>query len=754
MSRETDTPSSGPQGRGGSAYPSGTPPYGTESGGPDAERDADRMEAAAPAADEPETQTTLTTRIRINIPGSRPIPPVVMRTPVNEEQGEAPSSPSSASPSPSSASASAPFEDIPGVPKAHPAPAPEPAPEEPAAADSGGAKGEEKTSDWFAPRKPAGGGKAAGASGGAGGPGGHGGAGGPGGPGAAGAPGPGTAAPGAPAQGTPPRGDLPYRKGGPGQGGGPAQGGEPTRPRSALSDLAEGAGPSAPTTSPSGPHPGAPGTPGRGPAGGPPPRGPLGGPNGPNGPRPTPPGVTAPSGPTTGPATGEGAPPPTPFRRPAVPSAPGPQGPGASGPQGPGASGPQGPGPQQPDTPAYLREGSEPPRMSDDTAVLTPQKPAPAPAPIPAPGQVSGATLNSGLATPPPGQDFEPSPFAPQGSSAGADEPAQPAPAAPAASSRPAKKGRSKLVLVASGVLGLLGVAYGAGLLMNHSDVPKGTTVLGVDIGGGTRDDAVEKLDAALGERTTQPLELSVNGKKVILEPEQAGLSLDAQATVRAAAGSDYNPVSVIGSLFGGERVVEAEMPVDEEKLTDALQRIAGDSSGGEGGIKLSPGKATPVYGKGGTKVNEQGAIAVIEAAYREQVETGRRTPVELPVSTAAPKVTKAEVDRMMKEFATPAMSGLITIRAESGESIPFSPEKSIYKFVKVVATEDGKLTEQYDAATLKEMYGSTFDNVLITRGNGEQTAVTEQDVIGAIRQALRGKTPAERTVTIQSDPS
>ena len=29
MSRETDSSSSGPQGRGGAAYPSGTPPYGT-----------------------------------------------------------------------------------------------------------------------------------------------------------------------------------------------------------------------------------------------------------------------------------------------------------------------------------------------------------------------------------------------------------------------------------------------------------------------------------------------------------------------------------------------------------------------------------------------------------------------------------------------------------------------------------------------------------------------------------------------------
>ncbi|NEC40787.1 hypothetical protein G3I63_03350, partial [Streptomyces sp. SID8016] len=37
-----------------------------------------------PRPEEPKTETTLTTRIRINIPGSRPIPPVVMRTPMAE----------------------------------------------------------------------------------------------------------------------------------------------------------------------------------------------------------------------------------------------------------------------------------------------------------------------------------------------------------------------------------------------------------------------------------------------------------------------------------------------------------------------------------------------------------------------------------------------------------------------------------------------------------------------------------------------
>ncbi|MFD3655192.1 hypothetical protein ACFWSK_17575, partial [Streptomyces sp. NPDC058620] len=88
MSRETDSSSSGPQGRGGAAYPSGTPPYGSRQypslhpsqDGPEATPDP----VDPPRPEEPRTETTLTTRIRINIPGSRPIPPVVMRTPMGD----------------------------------------------------------------------------------------------------------------------------------------------------------------------------------------------------------------------------------------------------------------------------------------------------------------------------------------------------------------------------------------------------------------------------------------------------------------------------------------------------------------------------------------------------------------------------------------------------------------------------------------------------------------------------------------------
>lgn len=396
--------------------------------------------------------------------------------------------------------------------------------------------------------------------------------------------------------------------------------------------------------------------------------------------------------------------------------------------------------------------------LSDDTAILTPQKPAPEPAAggygRPA-DNVSGHTLTSGIpVVPGAGQQ---SPFGPGGHADGPlpQTPAKPEPAAqskPAAQPKKKKKGRSKLVLL-GGLVVVAGVGvYGAGLLMNHSDVPKGTTVLGVDIGGGTRDDAVKKLDNAFDGRTNQTLKLSVDGSTVALKPEQAGLQFDMQATVDSAAKSDYNPVSVIGSLFGQHRVVDPVMPVDEEKLRAALQSAAGGSgSVTEGTIKFESGKAVAVYGKPGKGIAVGQAETSVEQAYRTLVETGSPTPVKVPTTTQQPTISNAEVDRMMKKFAEPAMSGKVTVQTDAAHSVPLSPQNSLWKFLGVKAV-DGKLVESYNEAALKELYGGAFDGVLITRGTGQKTPVTVQDVIQALRPALMSRT--NRVGIIDTDPN
>ncbi|MFD8015831.1 hypothetical protein, partial [Streptomyces sp. NPDC059762] len=358
---------------------------------------------------------------------------------------------------------------------------------------------------------------------------------------------------------------------------------------------------------------------------------------------------------------------------------------------------------------------------------------------------VSGDTLTSGIPVVPPAAG-RPGPGQPPRPPRQEQAP-QPAPK-PAPKPAPAKKGRSKLVLVAAGIVGIAGVAYGAGLLLNHSDVPKGTTVLGVDIGGGTKDEAVNKLETTLGKRAATPLQLSVGGKKIQLAPDKAGLALDSQETVRGAAGSDYNPVSVIGSLFGGERVAKPVFPVDDEKLAVALRDLAGSSSSAtEATILFAPNKVTAVEGKPGQGLDVQRSMISVKDAFRAQVETGVTKVVELPVSVRKPTVTKAELDRAMKEFAQPAMSGRITIRA-GGKEIDFGPARSLPQILSMKAV-DGHLVEVYDKKAITRLLEGTFDGVMITKGDGSKHQVSADDVAFVMRDALRGRTKAERTATI-----
>ncbi|MET8899427.1 hypothetical protein [Streptomyces sp. NPDC004538] len=755
MSRETDSSSSGPHGRGGAAYPSGTPPYGTPTAS-DAGADAGRS-AARP--EERKTETTLTTRIRINIPGSRPIPPVVVRKPVTDAEGGAGDAETTAEqPAPSAAA---------------PTSAPE-APAEPAG--SAGSAEEKPTSDWFAPRKsgPGKGTQGGGSTNGAGAPGGSGPA--PGAPaGTPGAGAPGAGAPGAGARpgggsGRPggvvgsmnvPGGSRPGSTNGaglPGATGGPVAPGHGGGTGSFDVTEALAAGPLGGNGARPGTGPGGeprrddlpyfsgdgPGAQGAGPKG----QSPYGG--GPGGP----------AGPTGGPVTGEGrlSPPPVgdlgdlgdfgaPGAAAGAGAPPAQRGPAPTGVRGPG--GPAAPGRTQ--GPGTGPGGG----LSDDTAILTPQKPAPEPG-TPGygnPDNISGNTVTSGIPVVP---SERTAPF--QGP--GGDGPLphtppklpEPVSTPPAGSAKPAKKkGRGKLPLLVGGVVVIAGVTYGAGLLMNRSDVPKGTTVLGVDIGGGTRDDAVEKLDDTLAARAGKPLKLTVGGETVSLKPDQAGLQLDSQATASSAAKSDYNPVSVIGSLFGQKRVVDPVMPVDEEKLHAALEDAAGGAgSVTEGTIKFESGRAVPVYGKAGNGIDVAKSTESVQAAYRTQVETGTAAAVSVPTTTQQPTVSKAEVDRMLKEFAEPAMSGIVTVRA-SGAEVKFSPEKSLWKFLGVTAV-GGKLVDKPDLNALKGLYGQTFDGVLITRANGKKTPVTPEDVYGALRQALKSKT--DRVAVIETNPS
>jgi hypothetical protein len=301
------------------------------------------------------------------------------------------------------------------------------------------------------------------------------------------------------------------------------------------------------------------------------------------------------------------------------------------------------------------------------------------------------------------------------------------------------------LVVAASGIVV---VGYGVGLLMNHADVPKGTTVLGVDIGDQGKEQAVQTLDKALGNRTTAPLHLTIGDQKLTLKPSVAGLSIDTDATVREVAHTDYNPVSVIGSLFGQTRIADPVIVVDEDKFTAALKEAAGqNSTATEGMVRFEPNKIVPVPGKPGTSLDVNAAASQVSAAYRTRAQTGADAPIDLKVTTVQPKVTQAALDSAVNGFAKRAMSDNITVDAGGVHSIKFGPEVSLPEVLTMVADADGKLQPHIDTAALKSLYGATFDGVLIKRGDGSETPVTPEDIAAAMLPAL--DSTSNRTATL-----
>ncbi|MEE1927736.1 hypothetical protein V1J52_05940 [Streptomyces sp. TRM 70351] len=605
-------------------------------------RETDSSYPRGNAPDEPKTEATLTTRIRINIPGSRPIPPVVMRKPVDESAEE-----------PGNAQGTG---DASGAVRDGTATAPD---------GTDGGSGARETSSWFAPRKP------------------------------------------------------------------PAQpGDEPPEPHPAQEPGGRDLPPGEPGGAPRGAAPSLPG---------------LDGP------------PAQPSGPTTGPATGGMPLLPPQFRDNGAAQ----QQPGPPAGQGPPAAAAPPPGDAYDGTPhgggdAYERGPAEPfPQRVGDTA--------PGGIPVVPPRVPGGPSLTTPPGTGPYGDEAAPhggpgphgGPAEPpvRDDGAGPDDSPEPPAPAPAAAQRKPKKGRSKLVLLGVAVFGVLGTAYGAGLLLNHADVPNGTTVLGVDIGGTSQAEAVSTLERRLADRTSAPLTLDVAGTEHELKPSVAGLSLDVESTVAGVSGREYNPVAVISSLVGGERAAEPVFTVDDEKLRAALDDLTGGAGAERDGmVKFENGQAIAVPGQSREAVDPAESAAAVERAYRQRAETGNDAVVPLPVSEQSPKVTEQELQRAIEEFGEPAMSGLVTVRAGAAE-ISFSPERSLPKFLSMRPDADGTLVDHYDLKELEALYGGTFDGVTVARADGTRTPVTPQDVVGALRPALLETDPAQRVGVIELDP-
>ncbi|WP_329014628.1 VanW family protein [Streptomyces sp. NBC_00690] len=243
-----------------------------------------------------------------------------------------------------------------------------------------------------------------------------------------------------------------------------------------------------------------------------------------------------------------------------------------------------------------------------------------------------------------------------------------------------------------------VGALYLSGLFLTADEIPEGTAVRGVNIGGMSQSQAREVLDRELGDGATTPLAVKIGTRTDSLDPRTAGFRFDAGETVDKAVRPGNDPISVIGSLFSSDgSTIEPVVHLDEDKARAALGELARehDRKARDGAITFAAGEPRQTRPLDGQRLNLDASVDALRPSFL----AAQPRPVDLPVHKTAPRIGAAETNRALREFAEPAMSAPITLTA-GGERITISP-KVLGKHLDMSPDSKGRLLPKLDGKGL-----------------------------------------------------
>ncbi|MFD7155907.1 VanW family protein [Kribbella sp. NPDC059898] len=264
--------------------------------------------------------------------------------------------------------------------------------------------------------------------------------------------------------------------------------------------------------------------------------------------------------------------------------------------------------------------------------------------------------------------------------------------------------GRKQLAgIIAAAGLGVIVVGYGAAFAFAGAKIPADTTVLGIPIGGLSKDAAQAKLTDGLKDRVAAPIALTAGGSKFQVVPADAGLSVDVGKTVDAAgAGRSLAPGRIWHALTGGD-AVDPVVTKDDGKLKAAVDKLAAqvNRKATEGTITFKgtqPVKHEPAEG---LELDTAKATDAVVAAYPADGQ-----PKELPVSTTKPQAASEAIDKAVKDFAEPAMAGPVRL-AVGSKSVDLTPAELAPALS--VTVQEGKVIPALNTKALEPLFQQRF---------------------------------------------
>jgi vancomycin resistance protein YoaR len=314
----------------------------------------------------------------------------------------------------------------------------------------------------------------------------------------------------------------------------------------------------------------------------------------------------------------------------------------------------------------------------------------------------------------------------------------------------PARRGHRR-ALLAGGAATVVALAAGATAAYAYAgDVPRGTTVLGADLGGLDRAGAVRALRARLEARAAElraPVTVRVGESTVRVSPVDVGLTVDVEATVAEAARG--------GPRLFGTRAVAPVAAVDPARLDRALRAAAGRVGTPMTRPVIVFKGTTPAATrpKPGTGLDPVRSAEALRAGWLDAGgPTGR--PVSVPLVEIVPATTPADVDRLLAELAVPAVAAPVTVTTDRGDVT--IPPAAIARSLVLAGDAAGRITPRVDAAKLRAALGGRLAKVevkpreaTVTLRGGEPRVVASS---GGTRLDLAALGPALLAVLPKAD--
>ncbi|MDQ7906405.1 VanW family protein [Phytohabitans sp. ZYX-F-186] len=260
----------------------------------------------------------------------------------------------------------------------------------------------------------------------------------------------------------------------------------------------------------------------------------------------------------------------------------------------------------------------------------------------------------------------------------------------------PAPRHGRKRIFLAGGITAAVLVAVGGSAAYGYAgEVPRGTTVLGVELGAKSEADAATALRAGLSgqaERLSAALPVRLGERVVEIDPADVGLAVDVDATVAAAAASGGGPFS---RIFGSRQVAPV-VTVDAAKAEEVLRGALGKDAQAMKMPAVTFSGTTPkaVHPKPGKGIDAEKSAQALRDGW-----LGIH-PVPVPLVEVHPATSAEQVDKLVADLARPAVAAPVTVTTERGTVTV--PPAAIAKSLVLTADKTGRINPRVDEKKLR----------------------------------------------------